>query len=623
MLWLGLAAIVLAVSATVVVVALGLHAHNHGGVADSFWQELVRTIDPGQITEDKAGYAAVSLVVTILGLLLVSTLISVVNNRIERRVEGVRRGRDAIRVDGHIVILGWSDIAEKVIEEIAKASPKPPPQDVAVLACGDVQEMRHQLAENEDLGRLARHWPVLRSGTTSDPRDLRRLASVQTASSVVVLHDDEEEGSAETVKTVMAVVAACESPDHTAEPAGRPTIVVEVDDDPDGTISHLKRRLRRFGFRLLPVEAVELRNELAAQVTRRAGLSAVFHDLLAFDGSELYLATPPNPGTTFGEAVVGLEDMIPIGLLHPGPPPQVDLWPLWDQVIGEAQMIVLAEDANVVATARSSVVTPSPLSTIRPSCSTRSLEKQRLLIIGWNAGAAHLVEILDQYTAPGSTLTIATDHATTIEPGRNYDNLEVEPVLVPDGGLQRWLDRELDHFDHAVVLSDDEATPAGSDAKTLVTLLALRPPGPSHGNPATVVAQLRERSNKHLARQSLADDLVVGGALTATVIAQVAVRPDIEPALRELVGETPSTLDLVDVRSFDLTEVRTFADLTRTVAEGGEIALGWQTEGKPCLCPSKSEELPPDASFVVVLTRVAEGSTPRRSRPTPVLLDSR
>jgi len=608
--WLIGAALVLAFFATVVVEVFHLRGHNENlGFADAFWQELVRTMDPGQITEDTAGFAALSFLVTVIGLLLISTLISLVNNRIERRVEGLRRGRDPIHLDpGHIAILGWSDIASRVLEELAEASPPKQPLDVAVLAPAEILQMRHELVENEALGRLGRQWPTLRSGTTWDTRDLRRLAAVHEARCVIVLHDDSGEGVPDTIKTVMAVVAACDGPRHSARYEDHPTLVLEVPHDDSGAVAHLARRLDRFGFRVMIVESVALRNELAAQVTRRAGLSEIYRDLLDFAGHELYFAEPPEGLVTFGEAVGRLAATVPIGVFHGGAEPEVDLWPSWDEPLAGAKLVVLSEDL-ATAVAGELVVDASAIDGPRPTCSVRPLERQTVLVVGWNAGASHLVEVLDQYAGAGSTLTVVTDHEQVTSIPSHLLNLAIDRVIDLGGNLQAWLEETRDHFDHAVVLSNDHKTDAASDADTFLTLLALRPAGLDHGNPTTVVAQLRERSNKHLARQSLADDLIVGDSLTATVLAQLAVTPDLLPVLSELIGQTPFTLDLVDAAWFGIEADRPFLEVTRDVAGSGEIALGWRdASGSLRLNPPKSSVMPA-GSLVAVLTRVAHHAT--------------
>lgn len=610
--WLAGAAIILALLATGLVELLHLRGPGKSlGWGSAFWQELVRTLDPGQITEDTAGFALLSLGVTLVGLLIVSTLISLVNNRIERRVESLRRGRDPVHLSpGHIAVLGWSDIAAKVIEQLAEASGGTEPQEVAVMAPRSVQDMRHELMESEVLGRVARHWPLLRSGTASDTRDLQRLALIQQARCVIVLHDDEGEGVADTVKAVMAVVAACEGPTHTASIDDHPMLVLEVPKDPDGTIRDLARRLKRFGFDVIAVDSTALRTELAAQVKRRAGLSAVFRDLLNFEGDELYLVDAPPALAAFGDALVRLAQTVPIGVVQPGSTPQVDLWPDWSQPLVGKQLIVLAPDLEAAGACTTfhtaDVLSGDP----RPRCSARRLERRDLLVIGWNDGAAHLIEVIDQYAGPGSTLTVAAGHVGPVDLPDDLTNLRTTEVLELGAELQSWLDAERDHYDHAVVLSDDHKSPAASDADTFLTLLALRPSGRAYGNPTTVVAQLRERANKHLARQSLADDVVVGDALTATTIAQLAMSPRLAPVLRALLGHTPFTLDNVPPEALNLVGEVSFAAVTRAAAAGGEIALGWRhQDGTLELNPPKAATMPAeDLSGVVILTRVAAGA---------------
>jgi hypothetical protein len=155
-------------------------------------------------------------------------------------------------------------------------------------------------------------------------------------------------------------------------------------------------------------------------------------------------------------------------------------------------------------------------------------------------------------------------------------------------------------------LADDELSPARSDATAFVTLLSLRPAGDLHGNPTTVVAQLRQRENKHLARQSLADDLVVGDAVTATTLAQLAMNPDLEAVLEQILGDTAYTVELVANPYRDKPGTVSFADITTAVAKHGEIAIGWiRADGSLKLAPPKDEAIPHhDLAQIVVFTRL-------------------
>jgi hypothetical protein len=604
--WLGGAALLLALTAALVVSLLHLAvAGHHPSFSEAFWQSLVRTIDPGQITEDRAGFAFIGLIITIGGLLLISTLISLVNNRIERRVEGIRRGRDPIppRSD-HIVLLGWSDIGSKVVEEFADSGNGQQLVDMVVLADASVATMRHELLENDHLIDRAVHWPVLRSGTTWDTRDLRRLASVATARAVVILDDDSPDGMANTVKSVMGIVAACDGPSHEREPHEHPTIVIEVQDARNTLVEPLRKRLARFGFRVVAVDSLALRTELAAQVSRRAGLSQVFQELLNFSGEELYITDVPPGLETFGHALTALRGSVPIGILE-GKDQVVNLWPHWSTPLNDSQLVVVASDEDAAAADALVTFDVAPLVGSRPSCCERPLEQQQLLVIGWNNGAVHLLEVLDQYAGEGSSVTVVTEHE--VDPGElKLESFSEQHFISPTIGVQAWLDLERDHFDHAIVLSHDALSPASSDARTFVALLSLRPAGNLHGNPTTVVAQLRQRENKYLARQSLADDLVVGDAVTATTLAQLAMNPDLETVLEQILGDTPFTVELVPNPYFGSHRSVTFEQVSLATAGHGEIAIGWiRADGSLKLSPPKDEVIShDDLHQIVVFTRL-------------------
>ena len=153
---LALAAALVALTAAVVIRLLDLRAGGqHLGLGAAFWQSFVRTLDPGQITEDRGGFAFVALVVTLLGLVLVSTLISLVNNQIQLGVERSRTGRQRSRKRDHVVILGWTGITTKILEEFCDvAADGDPLPEVVVMADRPIVDMH--LAISEARARRAR-----------------------------------------------------------------------------------------------------------------------------------------------------------------------------------------------------------------------------------------------------------------------------------------------------------------------------------------------------------------------------------------------------------------------------------------------------------------------------------
>src|SRR3546814_8891945 len=74
------------------------------------------------------------------------------------------------------------------------------------------------------------------------------------------------------------------------------------------------------GGRVLTVSSDDVVAEVTAQACLQAGLSAIFTDLLDFDGDEIYFAdvAPALVGQTYREAVVSYEACSVLGVLSDG-----------------------------------------------------------------------------------------------------------------------------------------------------------------------------------------------------------------------------------------------------------------------------------------------------------------
>jgi steroid 5-alpha reductase family enzyme len=76
------------------------------GIINVAWEVLLRAMSPDQLaTNQKWPARIILLVITLVGLLLVSTLISILNSVIERRMEFLHRGRGEVHLSNHKVVL--------------------------------------------------------------------------------------------------------------------------------------------------------------------------------------------------------------------------------------------------------------------------------------------------------------------------------------------------------------------------------------------------------------------------------------------------------------------------------------------------------------------------------------
>jgi hypothetical protein len=665
---LALAAVAVAVAGALAILLLELGTRGRPlGNAEAVWESLIRTLDPGQLALDDVagasgaarrwGFAIVALFITLAGLLLVSSLVSIINNNVERAIERADLGRarsstTRTKPGPRYVLLGWSELVPRILEELARSTDGDPP---AVLVMADmelrqmeqrIRELRVELLDPTSAGvaplDLTKRWPELRTGSGVDRRDLIQLASVHTADAVIVLAPDPspssapddvpehglDSSSAHVIRTLFATASVVEA--RRSDNGGTTRIVVELPESSRGTADLARRISERFsspaGTRhALDVVAVDSRlvqSRLAAQVVRRPGLSEVYEDLLTFAGAEIRVLE--NPGyRTFWDAVHGPSHHSVIGLVAPDG--SANLWPEWDADATRCRLVAVADNGAAPERREVSVGPPGerPESTVSTKGSRAEKQGEGVLVIGWNSRGPELVEALDSYLSPVAPITVVTEISEPKIPvSRTFgtgDAATINCLVVDD--LQAWLDDpdSVRDVPHSIVLGDDRMSAEVSDAHVLLALEALHPPG-QPANPGTVVAELRLRSSRHLPSHHEHCDLIVGDALVALLVAHFAVDSDSRSVLGALTDGGGIEFDLSATEEPD--EILTFDAAVQHFAEHGQVAVGYRVrspEGHhPALVlnPAKDTDLSDMevVDFVVLARR--RGASPRTGRPS-------
>lgn len=658
------AAVAVALGGALLILLLELGSANQplrGG--EALWESLIRTLDPGQLALDDVtgsdggakrwGFAVVALLVTLGGLLLVSSLVSIINNNVERTIERADLGRARAasrrrRGGPRYVILGWTDVAPRLLEEIARSGDPRRPPAVLVMAEVELRQMEQRVRElRDELGDslvLKRRWPEFRTGSAVDRRDLLERAAVHDADAVVILAPDPSPTSApgpaplhgldvdaaQVVRKLFATASVVEA-HHSAGAAVR--IVVELPETTTAS-AELSRRIEsrfttptgaRGAIEVVTVDSREIQARLAGQVVRKPGLSEVYEDLLTFKDAEIRVVD--NPGfETFWDAVSGAADASVMGLVDDA---GASLWPKWDEGIGSRRLAVVAHDGGSPRRGAPSASPSSdrPERPVAPAMPDGDCGSDDVLVVGWNSRGPDLIRALDNYLDPAAKISVVTDHSEPpVQTARSHGTGDTATVAVREvDDLQTWLDGDdpLRDAPHAIVLGDDRMSAEASDAHVLLALESLHPPGRPH-NPGTVVAELRLRSSRHLPSQHEHSDLIVGDGLVPLLLAHYAVDRGSRAVLTEL-----TDLDGASGVEFDLVPPpavppSTFAELVEVQAQSGRLAVGFRTAPRHAgrhpqlvLNPAKTDDLrSTEIVDVVVLTRrpdPATGASPTRS----------
>ena len=275
--WLAAATAILVVVAGLVIWLLGWGPRDRDTpLLEGVWLSVTRSLDPGTFGGDEgAHFRLVGLTVSVAGIFILATVIGLVTTAIDRRLKELRKGRSLVVERHHTLILGWSPQVPGIVAELVEANRNQRQAAVVVLSALDAADAEHEIRIRVKDLRTTRL--VVRSGDPCELTELQ-LTHPELAKSVIVVRPDGLAADARVVRVVMAL-RRCVTERGRLIP-----VVAELTD------SELSDSLRTAAteMNLLIVEPYDVIGRITAQVARTPGLSAVFTDLLDFEGFEIY-----------------------------------------------------------------------------------------------------------------------------------------------------------------------------------------------------------------------------------------------------------------------------------------------------------------------------------------------
>ncbi|MBX3575782.1 MAG: hypothetical protein KF723_01140 [Rhizobiaceae bacterium] len=603
--WLALISLVSIVIAGLFIALTGVAPEGSGpiGFIEGMWESLMRSMDAGTMGGDTGwGFRLTSLVVTLSGIFIFSTLIGILGAGVNAKLEELRKGRSQVLESDHTIILNWSPSIFDIISElvIANASRKRP--RIVIMANKDKVEMEDEIAAK--VGSTGRTRIICRSG---DPTDLYDLSIVnpQDSRSVIVVSPEGDEPDSQVIKTILAL---------TNDPRRREApyrIAAEIRDPVNAEVARVVG-----GKEVQLVMADDLISRIVVHSSRQSGLSAVYSELLDFDGCEIYVIDQPQlAGKSFGDAVQSYDTCTLIGLCDRKGRVYLNL-PMDLMIPRGVKAIIIAEDDAAIRLA--STVPPVDETAIRPHQPIQP-RPEGMIMLGWNRRGPIIARELGRYVAPGSLLTIAADtpeieqELASLPP---TPNLTVEFKRVDTGNRAALDGLNVAGYDHVLVLGySDHMAPQPADTRTLVALLHLRKIAEAVGQPINIVSEMTDVRNRELAEVTKADDFVVSNKLVSLMLAQASENENLSAIFDELLDEQGSEFYLRPVADYVAIDRQVnFQTVSEAARRRGEVAVGYRRRrageaslrgmGGVVVNPDKSVPLSFESSDrVVVLAR--------------------
>jgi voltage-gated potassium channel Kch len=558
---LGLATVAVITVVSLVISVFGLWTGGRKGFDETFWSSLMHAIDSGTLGgDDGDGLRAAELVVTIVGIVVVASLISIISNAFDTRVEELRRGRSRVLENDHTLILGWSTKVFSIVNELCVANQSRGRSAIVVLAPGDKVEMEEQLRAK--VARLGKTRLIVRSGDPLDLDDLEVVNPRGARSVIILAPEDSDDPDSVVIKSVLALT---NSP---RRKQGRYHVVGEIRHAANMDAARLVGRDEADW-----VLTEELISRITVQTSRQSGLSVVYTELLDFDGNEIYFTEQPGlVGRTYQQIQLAFADSAVAGVFTQG---NVELNPPADRVYAAGEkLIVVAEDDSRIAV--SAPGTPDASVIAEPQ---RQAElPERALVLGCNTGLDSMLDELDRYVAPGSTVTVVADAVAPVFTA--YKNVSV--TFTPGNTTSRSVLESLrvQEFEHIIVLAEKDKEGSGpqrTDARTLITLLHLRDIATGLDVELNVVSEMLDDRNRELAEVTKADDFIVSDKLISLMLSQISENDRLNDVFQALFSSTGSEIYLRDAALYIRPgEAADFYTVVEAAARRDESAIGYR-----------------------------------------------
>lgn len=554
--------------------AFGLHPDkdNNFTIFESIWVNLTHALDPGVLGnhEENWPFRLFMLLTTIVGLVIISTLIGLVSTGILNKLDVLRKGRSFVIEQGHVLILGWSPKIFTIIPELVEANENQKRGVVVILADKDKVVMEDEIKDK--VGDTKNTKVICRTGNPIDVHDLE-IANPYQTKAIIILDKEDENSDSQVIKTIVAIVTNQKRRKEAYH------ITAEMEDRRNMDVAKMVG-----GDEVELILSDEIISKIMIQTSRQSGLSVVYQDLMDFEGDEIYFEYAPSLiGKTFREILFAYEDSSIIGIQYADN--HVEINPSMDTVFkkGDRVIGITKDDDTLIPNVKGEIkLQESKIVYTEPE----PLEAEQLLILGWNYRARYIVSELDNYAPPGSMVKVISkfeDAERTIRKlNKKVNNITITFEVHNTTRREVLENLNLQKFDYIILISYQSYFPMQeADAQTLITLLHLRNFTETQGSKYKIVSEMLDIRNRQLADITSADDFIVSDKLISLLMSQVAENKFLMRVFEDLFDAEGSEIYIKPAIEYVLPgEPMNFYTILESAARKNQVAIGYRHVAK-------------------------------------------
>jgi len=567
--WLGLVSALVVVIAAVLVSIFNIDPQEKDiEFTEALWISLMRTLDPGNLNNDNGwAFRGVMVTVTIVGLLIVSSLIGIVNAGITQTLESLRKGRSFVNEKNHILILGWSPMIFSLLNKLACARKRNERLVIVILADKDKIEMEDEIKSKVLYDKKVKI--ISRSGNVIDRNDIE-IVNPHQARTIVVMSQENDLEDIHDIHSIKTIMALMKSHNRKVE---KYHIIAEIRDRTNLEVIELIGK-----DEITPIVSEELFSKITVQTSLQSGLSEVYNELLEFNDIEIeFIPAKEVIGLTYEQSILQFNEGVLIGIQKPDG--TTDTNP-------DKETTITANDNLIVITRRSGGIkyaTPSSIikSSFSQLCEYKKIP-QKTLVLGWNNKAPEIIRRLDQHFVKGSDITVFAQTADLEEKIEKIKtDLINQSIKLIKGDIRNKLqlaDVMNCEYHHVILLCySEEYDMQSADALTLITLIHLRQISEDCKRKFTIVSEILDIRNRALAEVTHADDFIVSDRLISMVMAQLACNIELKKIFDELLTPGGSEIYLRPASDYVTMDVPVnFYTVASSASRYNQTAIGYR-----------------------------------------------
>jgi Trk K+ transport system NAD-binding subunit len=524
----------------IVVVIMALVASAFDGFQEGpiyyIWAFINHTIDVGNLygVEMERGflYIMVATGATLIGIVVLSLVISFVSNGFENKINSLSKGKGKVIEADHTLILGFDNSVPIMVEELIIANENVKRGIIVILSDKLPEEVYATL--NETIKNYKNTKVIVRSGNPQIVDDLE-MCAIGDAKAIIIAGSND----IDTIKTLITINQSEYKNNKKAN------ITTEIHSEKNISLAR----------KLIPnkVETIyvhDLKARIFARTCLQPGSSMVYKDLFSFDGSEIYFEPLARGlealvGKTFAQAVLSLDNGYLIGISRDN---KQMVNPLPDtKIMSGDELIVIAEDDGKLTYKDNSSLGLK----INKEEKKETVHKLNLLMIGFNKSLIKILEEIDAYKLDKQQLTImvqSDEEKEALIKAKPKSTFAKYEVIVGHGKERADLEKiKLEAFDGVCIFANNAYSTLSDqelDADTLLTILHLHDLEEQKNIKLNFVTEILNESNVSIIQSINVDDFMVSNLLLSRIITQVSENPRTNDVIVDLVSEDGSELYL-------------------------------------------------------------------------------